>query len=361
MAIDNDGDGIYNEDPVDFALDCGDETCCDDCTWVPYDNDMDGLANEDPIDFGPAHLPVNWMPSIVAYFEDPLPGCVDECDQGGYPNWACGIDLESVMMLLQHADGTLDTLDANVTETYVSWSAHTELDGGLYHAMVFVSDCAGNSAFYEWSFEVEGDEAPPLVGDITLAEDIYVGTAQPTICVSFSDEGSGVGSAMIEITDPNGEKHTGYATSEDIAAGEYCFTPEEPFTLPGLYTIKAVVTDNNGLMTTVMSEFLLEAAELEIANAHNYPNPFTGSTTIAFEITRWHNVRITATIYDFADRKVNTLRAVPIAGQPRVEIPWSGTSSDGTHVGSGVYFIVVNVTDGSDTVSEVIKAAVIGE
>jgi hypothetical protein len=359
MAIDNDGDGLYNEDPVDFALDCED-ACCDDCTWVPYDNDMDGLANEDPIDFGPAHLPVNWMPSIVAYYEDPLPGCVDECEQG-YPNWACGIDVESVQLLLQHSDGTLDTLDAEVTETHVSWSAQTELEGGTYHAMVFVSDCAGNSAFHEWSFEVEGDEAPPLVGDIVLGEDIYVGTAQPTICVSFSDEGSGVGSAMIEITDPNGEKFTGHATAEDIATGEYCFTPEEPFTLPGMYTIKAVVTDNNGQMTTVMSEFLLEAAELEITDAHNYPNPFTGATTIAFEITRWHNVRITATVYDFADRKVNTLRAVPIAGQSRVEIPWNGTSSDGTHVGSGVYFIVVNVTDGSDTVSEVIKAAVIGE
>lgn len=70
----------------------------------------------------------------------------------------------------------------------------------------------------------------------------------------------------------------------------------------------------------------------------NYPNPFTSSTTIEFEITERKFVSLA--IYDYSGSQVKTLinRNYP-AG--KYTLTWDGTNASGMKVARGIYFYVL--------------------
>jgi hypothetical protein len=67
-----------------------------------------------------------------------------------------------------------------------------------------------------------------------------------------------------------------------------------------------------------------------------FPNPFNSETVIQFEVPRALPVKLT--VYDILGRTVQTLDVNrPVAGLNTIQ--WSGKSSRGAAVGSGVYFV----------------------
>jgi len=67
----------------------------------------------------------------------------------------------------------------------------------------------------------------------------------------------------------------------------------------------------------------------------NYPNPFSASTNIQFDLPRPSNVQIR--IYSILGREVALLRSgLTEAGHHT--LTWNGRDSGGAPVGSGVYF-----------------------
>lgn len=70
----------------------------------------------------------------------------------------------------------------------------------------------------------------------------------------------------------------------------------------------------------------------------NYPNPFSYSTTIEFEIL--NNTQVSLTIYSLSGIPVKTLinRFCPAE---KYSLTWDGTNSGGTRVSNGVYFYIL--------------------
>ena len=79
---------------------------------------------------------------------------------------------------------------------------------------------------------------------------------------------------------------------------------------------------------------------------HNYPNPFNSTTTIEFQMQS--NSYMTMDIYNLQGQLIKNLGAGHLpAGYHRLD--WDGTNSNGTHVGSGLYFISMRVGRGIQT------------
>ena len=79
------------------------------------------------------------------------------------------------------------------------------------------------------------------------------------------------------------------------------------------------------------------AGEIPLAFAlpQNYPNPFTASTNIRFDLPE--RSRVTITIYDVTGREVANLVDGPVEPGAHVAV-WSGTTREGRPAGPGVYF-----------------------
>jgi hypothetical protein len=84
------------------------------------------------------------------------------------------------------------------------------------------------------------------------------------------------------------------------------------------------------------SEVAGGALPLAFALPQNYPNPFTTSTNIRFELPE--RSRVTITIYDVTGREVANL--VDGAVEPGAHLAtWSGRTREGHPAGPGVYFV----------------------
>ena len=78
------------------------------------------------------------------------------------------------------------------------------------------------------------------------------------------------------------------------------------------------------------------AIPLQYAFPQNYPNPFTGSTTIRFELPQ--RSKVSLVIYDVMGRVVASL--VDGAVDPGFHVEtWSGRSREGQPAAAGVYFV----------------------
>ena len=106
--------------------------------------------------------------------------------------------------------------------------------------------------------------------------------------------------------------------------------------------------------------FITEAATLSFGDAHNYPNPFDGSTIITYQMTK--TARVTIKIYDLAGDLIKTLcenETHAPGGDGYDRVTWSGDDDGGSDAANGVYLCYIKVTDGSKTFTKVIKIAVL--
>ena len=85
-----------------------------------------------------------------------------------------------------------------------------------------------------------------------------------------------------------------------------------------------------------------QAVPSEFALMGNYPNPFSGSTTIGYELSS--SSEVTIKVYDMLGREVATLvNEQKAAGQ--YEVTWDGRGNSGSSVSSGVYFYRIKAGD----------------
>jgi hypothetical protein len=78
----------------------------------------------------------------------------------------------------------------------------------------------------------------------------------------------------------------------------------------------------------------------------NYPNPFSGSTTISFDVVREGNV--TVAVYDVLGQLIKTLAATDLQSG-RHDVIWDGTASSGATVASGLYLYRITSGEQSQT------------
>jgi hypothetical protein len=216
---------------------------------------------------------------------------------------------------------------------YDSYLCIREYDDGI-------SDCVGNEGKYVWQrFTI--DATAPVIDTVI--------TQLPDGCyrVAVSDDESGVASVVVY---QNGE-----AIESQYSGGflTYCPTPGSE--------VKIVAVDNVGNETGEFQPVEEEEEDhLTLTRPHNEPNPFDpcgdGYTAIVFDLSKTADVTIK--IYDFAGEHVATLKQSESMG-PGETVNWYGQADDGSEVANGVYLAHVLATDGSKTVSAVIKIAVL--
>jgi len=121
--------------------------------------------------------------------------------------------------------------------------------------------------------------------------------------------------------------------------------------IPGTGDVTVTITHHNlypyvGLVSVTTEIAGGETAALNLELSAPAPNPFAGSTTLAFTVPVTGNMSLD--IYDLSGRLVtNVSSGERLAGTHSVQ--WSGTDSDGTPVPGGIYLL--RLTAGSDTMT----------
>lgn len=95
-----------------------------------------------------------------------------------------------------------------------------------------------------------------------------------------------------------------------------------------------VIEEGNGMVTGVEQRLSEQANPDRFLLAQNYPNPFNPSTIIEYEVA--HEGEVNISVYNLLGQKVITLvQEIKSPGRYRVE--WSGKSTQGRLVPSGIY------------------------
>jgi hypothetical protein len=131
--------------------------------------------------------------------------------------------------------------------------------------------------------------------------------------------------------------------AEDITGQSYITTLPEVATEQGLYRVyayidgEAVGYDSSDEPFTILRDAagVPDFRPTEFAMKQNCPNPFSGATTLMFDLPKDANVRLG--IYDVNGRLVKSLVDQGVSAG-RHYIGWNGTDTFGNVVASGVYF-----------------------
>ncbi len=167
--LDNDGDGLFNEDPIngvneDQDFDDWNNNGVQDGMWV---SDSSGtywvgepsIIDEDPIDFLPDTLLYGQEVVIAIGYEDiPMPIVVGDgyCDDCTIYSGASGVDPENTIVTLNGIELTDDTGTVTITDGTWQYAPNEWLIPGHYVVIANVYDVAGNVGSVSYEFEVLG-------------------------------------------------------------------------------------------------------------------------------------------------------------------------------------------------------------
>lgn len=184
----------------------------------------------------------------------------------------------------------------------------------------------------------------------------------PVLLVKLSDSsgistsGNGIGHDITAVLDGNDRNvlilNNFYTALQDsYQQGQVLF--QLPTLAEGMHTIRIKawdVANNSGEAT--LDFIVVKQVVLQIGNVHNYPNPFTNTTTFAFE----HNqpgtdLDVTVNIYTETGAHVKQIhRLVNTGGTRNCEINWEGDDQAGSKLKKGIYIYRVIVVAGGSQV-----------
>jgi len=95
-----------------------------------------------------------------------------------------------------------------------------------------------------------------------------------------------------------------------------------------------------------------EPQQNAITEATNYPNPFSGNTTIAFTLKNNQSSKIEIGIYNIKGQLVNILTTQ--ANNNLITVSWDGSNQTGKNVPAGVYFYRI-ILDGKTFTQKMLK------
>jgi hypothetical protein len=132
-----------------------------------------------------------------------------------------------------------------------------------------------------------------------------------------------------EVWDPTAGDDT---DSDGNPDGAYVRTIVERQANPNRAFMRVISGD--GFSTSIVDERIVMPGDYQVFTG--YPNPFTESTTLGFELPLAKNVSVR--IYDVMGREVATLvNDEPFVADVRHEVKWDGTNNAGERVASGTY------------------------
>jgi hypothetical protein len=397
--IDNDNDGLFNEDPPNGINDdqdwddingngIRDMYQVSDSLWVwePWKID------EDPIDFFPDEMPYGTDVVISVGYND-IPRYVTY-DGVHYYSAASGIDTTGIQLLVNGIPQN-GLIISNGVLTY----AAGVMEAGHYFVNVFIPDKVGNIGsfdadyFNSWQFEFDIIAPAPTVG----FQPLLVGDTETWFVDPYDDMENVFRFAVNwkgnpEVV-PNEVVVTYYEQgSEAILDGPRTVEPDSIGTID---STTAYYSDNfgsnvfdelttgiilevkatniwNGISTNRHTYMIMHSPELAFAKPKELRfsnNPLhlgagtKGTTSFNLSLTRAANV--TVAIYDFAGKKVKTLKSDELMNRlTEYTISWDGRTDNGTQVARGGYVARIVATGiGEDVkgkqISKLIKIAVV--
>jgi PKD repeat protein len=218
-------------------------------------------------------------------------------------------------------DGIIDSYLQNPTYTYAI--------AGVYSVSLTVSDSTNTDI--ELKEDYITAEAP-LFSDFEV--DITDGDAP--LEVNFTDLSTGNIIAWMWDFDNDG------TIDSNIQNPTYIYAEA------GVYSVSLKITDGVTEITELKEDYItvnaVNADENEIAVVTrlngNYPNPFTGETTISFSLSAENMEKAEVEIYNMKGQLVETFANLPITNSPNQQIIWNAEKQ-----ASGVYFYKL-VVDG---------------
>ncbi|MEO5617283.1 MAG: FlgD immunoglobulin-like domain containing protein [Candidatus Eisenbacteria bacterium] len=232
-----------------------------------------------------------------------------EFDSGTAARWRLGYrDLEGQSALLA---ATGQALVVQVPGAGGSWQARSSLAPGAGLLGVRSLRSAGRVVFPAGA-SLESVELEPLGFECTMAEHSRLGDLQDP--AGSIDESDFVVDDTLEIA---------YQVAAEAQSGEDCFFK---VSIPGASQPSAAAPRVRAPAAPDLPvEFALEAP---------WPNPFSGATSIRFDLPRASTVKVE--VFDVQGRKVTVLagQALP-AGRHSVQ--WSGRNERGERAAAGVY------------------------
>ena len=168
----------------------------------------------------------------------------------------------------------------------------------------------------------------------------------------ISTSGNGIGHDITAIIDGN-ERNVLVLNDFYTAIKDSYQEGQVLFPLPamaeGKHFVKIKAWDVANNSSEAMIEFIVvKQNRLQVTNLHNFPNPFTVSTTFAFE----HNqpdtdMEVTIRVYTTTGALVKEIRQVVNTGGTRnCQINWKGDSQSGVKLTKGIYIYRVIVVAG---------------
>jgi hypothetical protein len=172
--------------------------------------------------------------------------------------------------------------------------------------------------------------------------------------------GSGIASALLVVTNPDGSVVLQKTTGVDVTEVEASVMNLKV----GIYTIRLSVWDKTGnkaeaaVVCNVVNAPLPPVA-LDIADAHMYPNPSISGAGANFVVDVNGPSTISIKLYDFAGREVRELNVTTVTdAKTPVTIAWDGKNANGDKLARGTYFARVIANDGKKIVEKVVKVAI---
>ncbi|RKU11676.1 hypothetical protein C6501_12410 [Candidatus Poribacteria bacterium] len=279
----------------------------------------------------------------------------------------------------------------NTGITRLDFHPEAPLSEGTYAIEVRATDAFGNSSTAKGGFTIDFDTAAPIITSSSPhngARLMYKHDeiARPLLSITFGDAETGVNPDSIRLVIESPKAGGGSQaqpinlTDEQMSATQVLYTPAAPafpngFAEPGQYTVTLEVSDNahqegnvseesdgarKANMAVYQFSFFVEFADAPILmKPFNFPNPFKDNTRISFGLNRMSTVSIV--IYDVTGRPVRTLRdnVIMNAGNYTGQngIGWDGKTSGGEDLARGIYYCVIEVTDGFEPESATLKLA----
>lgn len=228
------------------------------------------------------------------------------------------------------------------------------------------SDAIGGSINFkigESEVDDGSDRTPPEIklymGDTTFVNGGITSSATQLVARLSDASGInvanyGIGNNLIAILDNEHIFEVGeyyLADLDDFTKGTITFPIEN--LAPGRHTIELKAWDVYNNPSTAKVDFVVTSGtQIAIQQLYNYPNPFSGSTTIQFEHNRaGEDLEVYATIVDISGQTMRMMNYEAQASQYLVTLPeWDGTNTAGTKLGNGVYLlrlVVRSLLDGS--------------
>ncbi len=172
----------------------------------------------------------------------------------------------------------------------------------------------------------------------------------------ISTSGNGIGHDITAILDGNERNvlilNNFYTSVQDsYQEGKVLF--QLPALTEGKHTLRIKAWDVANNSSEVTLDFIVvKQVILQIGNVRNYPNPFTNSTTIAFEHNQPNtDLDVTVNIYTETGAWVKQIhRVLNTGGTRNCEINWPGDDQSGAKLKKGVYIYKVIVVAGGSQV-----------